>query len=79
MLVSNYADHFLLGRQAQIYAGSDGNFDCSMLDDWVGRAAFLPRPMHKRLLETFKRSGKPFSDETTVPVLDPDRGRTKTG
>jgi hypothetical protein len=49
------------------------------LADWVGRAAFLLRPVHERLLETLKRSGKLFADETTAPVLDPGRGRTKTG
>ncbi|SFM99424.1 Transposase IS66 family protein [Methylobacterium pseudosasicola] len=31
------------------------------------------------MLETLKRSGKLFADETTAPVLDPGRGRTKTG
>ena len=35
--------------------------------------------MHARLLETLKASGKLFADETTAPVLDPGRGRTKTG
>jgi hypothetical protein len=35
--------------------------------------------VHERLLETLKRSGKLFADETTAPVLDPGRGRTKTG
>lgn len=28
---------------------------------------------------TLKRSGKLFLDETRAPVLDPGRGRTKTG
>ena len=44
-----------------------------------GRAAFLLRPVHERLLFWLKRSGKLFADETTAPVLDPGRGRTKTG
>ncbi len=30
--------------------------------------------MHAWLLETLKRSGKLFADETTAPVLDPGRG-----
>ena len=37
------------------------------------------KPVHERLLETIKRSTKLFADETTAPVLDPGRGRTKTG
>jgi transposase len=31
------------------------------------------------MLEFLKRSTKLFCDETTVPVLDPGRGKTKTG
>jgi transposase len=45
----------------------------------VGRAAFLLRPVHERLLAVLKTSTKLFADETTAPVLDPGRGRTKTG
>jgi hypothetical protein len=37
------------------------------------------RPVHERLLMTLKGSAKLFADETTAPVLDPGRGRTKTG
>ncbi len=37
------------------------------------------RPLHARLLEKLKASSKLFADETTAPVLDPGRGRTKTG
>lgn len=79
VLVSKYADHLPLYRQAQIYARQGVTLDRSTLADWVGRAAFLLRPVHERLLETLKRSGKLFADETTAPVLDPGRGRTKTG
>lgn len=35
--------------------------------------------MHARLFERLKASDKLFADETTAPVLDPGRGRTKTG
>jgi transposase len=47
--------------------------------DWVGRAGFLLRPVHERLLAVLKASTKLFADETTAPVLDPGRGRTKIG
>jgi hypothetical protein len=53
--------------------------DRSTLADWVGRAAFMLRPVHERLLMRLKTSTKLFADETTAPVLDPGRGRTKTG
>ena len=79
VLVSKYADHLPLYRQAQIYARQGLNLDRSTLADWVGRAAFLLRPVHERLLAMLKGSAKLFADETTAPVLDPGRGRTKTG
>src|SRR5579863_5134604 len=76
VLVSKYADHLPLYRQAQIYARQGINLDRSTLADWVGRAAFLLRPVHQRLLTALKCSAKLFADETTAPVLDPGRGRT---
>lgn len=79
VLVSKYADHLPLYRQAQIYARQGINLDRSTLADWVGRAAWLLRPVHERLLMRLKTSTKLFADETTAPVLDPGRGRTKTG
>src|ERR1700757_2666195 len=79
VLVSKYADHLPLYRQAQIYARQAVVLDRSTLADWVGRAAFLLRPVHERLLMALKASPKLFADETTAPVLDPGRGRTKLG
>ncbi|HEY3658300.1 MAG TPA: IS66 family transposase [Steroidobacteraceae bacterium] len=79
VLVSKYADHLPLYRQAQIYARTGITLDRATLADWVGRAAWLLRPVHERLLLKLKESTKLFADETTAPVLDPGRGRTKTG
>jgi transposase len=79
VLVAKYADHTPLYRQAQIYARAGITLDRSTLADWVGRAAFALRPVHARLLERLKQSSKLFADETTAPVLDPGRGRTKKG
>ena len=79
VLVSKYADHLPLYRQAQIYARQGIDLDRSTLADWVGRAAWHLRPVHERLLEHIRASTKIFADETTAPVLDPGRGRTKTG
>ena len=79
VLVSKYADHLPLYRQAQIYERQGVHLDRSTLADWVGRAAFHLRPVHERILAHLKSSTKLFADETTAPVLDPGRGRTKTG
>ena len=79
VLVSKYADHLPLYRQAQIYARQGILLDRSTLADWVGRAAWWLTPLRDHLLAELKRSPKLFADETTAPVLDPGRGRTKTG
>ena len=79
VLVAKYADHLPLYRQAQIYARQCVHLDRSTLADWVGRAAWWLTPLRDHLLDQLKRSAKLFADETTAPVLDPGRGRTKTG
>src|ERR1700693_3852715 len=79
VLVSKYADHLTLYRQAQIYARQGIDLDRSTLADWVGHAAWHLRPLHERLLIRLRELPRLFADETTAPVLDPGRGRTKTG
>jgi transposase len=79
VVAAKYADHLPLHRQAQIYARQGVRLDRSTLADWVGRCAWWLRPLRDRLLGELKRSGRLFADETTAPVLDPGRGRTKTG
>jgi transposase len=79
VLTAKYADHAPLHRQAQAMARQGLSIDRSTLGDWVGCAARELRPVHARLVEILKASPKLFADETTAPVLDPGRGRTKTG
>lgn len=79
VIVSKYADHTPLYRQAQIYARQSIDLDRSTLAAWVGRAAFELRPVYDALLADLKRSTKLFMDETVAPVLDPGRKKTKTG
>jgi len=74
VLVSKYADHLPLYRQAQIYAGQGIELDRSTLADWVGHAAWHLRPLQERLLVRLKERPRLFADETTAPVLDPGRG-----
>ena len=76
VLVSKYADHLPHYRQARIYARQGVNLDRSTLADWVGRAAFLLRPVHEQLLDVLKGSTKLFAGETTAPVARPG---TKSG
>ena len=53
--------------------------DRSTLAFWGGYAAAEIAPVVSRLKEILLGSARVFADETTVPVLDPGRGRTKTG
>jgi transposase len=50
VLVSKYADHLPLYRQAQIYARQGIELDRSTLADWVGHAAWHLRPLQERAL-----------------------------
>src|ERR1700722_5303822 len=79
LLVSKYCDHIPLYRQSEIYAREGLELDRSTLSDWVGQAAWLLDPVvagiHKHVFAAEKIHG----DDTTVPVLEPGLGRTKTG
>jgi transposase len=77
--VAKYADPLPLYRQAQICARAGIQLNRSTLADGVGKAAFPLAPIVDRMAATRPRSGKLFLDETPAPVLDPGRGRTKTG
>jgi transposase len=79
VLVAKYADHCPLYRQSQILARQGITIDRSTLAFWVGYAAAEIKPLWRLMREDLLRSTKLFVDETTAPVLDPGRGRTKTG
>lgn len=79
VLVQKYADHCPLHRQWQVLARQGIEIDRSCLSVWAGRGAWALKPIVVRMLEHLKRSEKLFCDETRAPVLDPGRGRTKTG
>jgi transposase len=79
VVVSKYAWHLPLYRQAQMLAAEGIDIDRSTLAHWVGFAAFELMPVYDRLVAILKASPKLFADETRCPVLDPGRGKTKTG
>lgn len=79
VLVSKYCDHLPLYRQSQIFARQDVEIDRSTLANWVGGACWWLEPLQTRLAEHIFASQKLFADDTPIPVLEPGRGRTKTG
>jgi transposase len=79
VLVAKYADFLPLYRQAQIFARQGIALDRSTLCDWVGRACWWLEPLWRLLRRHVMSSTRIFADDTPLPVLDPGRGRTKTG
>lgn len=79
VVVNKYADHLPLYRQSQILARHGVHIERSTLASWVGAASAELEPLYQHLLRNLKASTKLFCDETRCPVLDPGRGKTKTG
>src|SRR4051795_11076040 len=79
LLVGKYCDHLPLYRQAEIYAREGLDLDRSTLCDWVGQAAWLLDPVVAGIQRHVFAAAKIHGDDTTVPVLMPGLGRTKTG
>jgi transposase len=79
VVVSKFADSLPLYRQAQMLERQGIKLDRSTLASWVGRACWWLTPLYDLMLGTVLASPKVFADDTTLPVLDPGRGRTKTG
>ena len=76
---AKYHWHLPLYRQTQMLATHGIAVDRSTLAFWVGYAAQELKPLWHRLRELLLASSKLCVDETPAPVLDPGRGRTKTG
>ena len=79
VLVSKFVDHLPLYRQAQIFERQGIKLNRSTLGDWVGRACWWLRPVYDAILAHVFAQTKVFADDTLLPVLDPGRGKTKSG
>jgi transposase len=79
VLVAKYCDHAPLYRQSAIYARAGVGLERSTLADWVGQAAFLLEPLAAAITRHVRAGAALHADDTPVPVLDPGRGKTKTG
>jgi transposase len=79
VLVAKYCDHLPLYRQAKIFARHGAEIPRSTLSGWVGGAAWWLEALHEKIARDVFGSDVLFADDTPVPVLDPGRGRTKTG
>jgi len=77
--VSKYADHLPLYRQSDIYERAGVDLDRSTMADWIGQLGFLLEPLAQEIGRHARAGPAVHADDTPVPVLDPGRGKTKTG
>jgi len=78
--VSKHSEHMPLNRQAVVMARHGVPIDRSVLADWMGRTGALIAPVVEHMAKRLMADSTRFHvDETTAPVLDPGRGKTKTG
>jgi transposase len=79
VIVSKYCDHLPLHRQSDIYAREGVEIDRSLLAAWVGYMAELLTPLAEAIEKHVRRGQALHADDTPVPVLEPGRGKTRTG
>jgi transposase len=78
--VSKHSEHMPLNRQAVVMARHGVPIDRSVLADWMGRTGAAIAPVVDHMAQRLMvQSTRLYVDETTAPVLDPGRGKTKTG
>ncbi len=77
--ISKYGDHLPLYRQSDIYARAGVDLDRSTLADWIGQLGFILEPLAAKIAHHARAGPINYADDTPVPVLDPGRGKTKTG
>lgn len=77
--VSKYLDHLPLYRQSEIYARQGIDLERSTLADWIAGITRLVTPLAELIGRYVIGATKVHADDTPVPVLDPGRGKTKTG
>ena len=79
VLTAKFCDHLPLYRQSDIYARAGVVLERSTLADWVGQVFALLRPLTDALERHVMAGDRLYADDTTVPVLAPGTGKTRTG
>jgi transposase len=79
VLVAKFCDSLPLYRQSEMLKREGIVIHRSTLSGWVGRACWWLRPLHDLVISSVLSSPKVFADDTTLPVLTPGNGKTKTG
>ena len=77
--VSKYGDHIPLHRQEEIYQREGVELSRQTMCDWMRQSAELASPLYELMKEQVLSSKAVQTDDTPVPVLDPELPRTRTG
>jgi transposase len=77
--VSKFGDHLPLHRQEAIFARQGVDLSRQTMCDWMRQCAELVGPLADLMKERVLSSKVVQTDDTPVPVLDPELPRTRTG
>lgn len=77
--VSKYGDHLPLHRQESIFARQGVELSRKTMCDWMRQCAELVTPLFDLMKERALSSKVVQTDDTPVPVLDPELPHTRTG
>ena len=79
VITSKFSDHLPLYRQEDLFGRSGHSIPRSTTCGWMASCAALVRPLVERMKVLVFQSKVIGTDDTPVPVLDPQRGKTRTG
>jgi transposase len=79
VVTAKYSDHLPLNRQVAIFARHGVALSRQTLCDWVAASASLLEPVYQDLKRSVLASKVVNTDDTSVPVQDPDRTTTRDG
>jgi transposase len=77
--VSKYGDHLPLHRQEAIFGRQGVELSRQTMADWMRACADLVSPLYELMKQQVLDSKAIQTDDTPVPVLDPDLPHTRTG
>jgi transposase len=77
--VSKYGDHLPLHRQEAIFQRQGVEVSRQTMCDWMRACADLASPLYELMKQQVLGSKAIQTDDTPVPVLDPDLPHTRTG
>ena len=79
VITAKFGDHLPLYRQEDILHRSGHSIPRSTTCGWVASCASLVKPLYDLMTAIIRQSKVINTDDTTVPVLDPQRGKTREG